>query len=70
MTESSYVIANGERRPVTLPCTLDNFLKSQNLLPKSVVVEVNGEAVAPSEFSQRCLAEGDRLEVVHIVAGG
>jgi thiamine biosynthesis protein ThiS len=34
------------------------------------VVEHNGEAVAPSEFSQRRLNTGDRLEIVKIVAGG
>jgi len=35
-----------------------------------VVVEHNGEAVAPSEFSTRKLQSGDRLEIVRIVAGG
>jgi len=34
------------------------------------VVEHNGEAVAPSEFSHRRLNAGDRLEIVKIVAGG
>jgi thiamine biosynthesis protein ThiS len=34
------------------------------------VVEHNGQAVAPSEFGQRPLADGDRLEIVNIVAGG
>jgi len=34
------------------------------------VVEHNGEAVAPSEFSRRRLHAGDRLEIVKIVAGG
>jgi thiamine biosynthesis protein ThiS len=34
------------------------------------VVEHNGEAVAPSEFVQRMLQPGDRLEIVRIVAGG
>jgi len=40
------------------------------LLPRSVVVELNGEAVAPSEFAGRPLADGVRLEIVKIVAGG
>jgi len=34
------------------------------------VVEHNGEAVARSEFERRQLAEGDRLEIVRIAAGG
>lgn len=67
------VIANG--RSVALPdggaaCSLEMFLRSQGLLPKSVVVELNGDAVAPSEFAGRTLRSGDRLEIVRIVAGG
>ena len=64
------VIANGARVTAELPCPLEQFLRAQNLLPRSVVVEHNGEAVAPSEFSRRQLATGDRLEIVQIVAGG
>ena len=66
----NHVIANGRETPVELPCTVEQFLVAQGLLPRSVVVEHNGEAVAPSEFSRRQLQPGDRLEVVKIVAGG
>lgn len=64
------VIANGQPVPVTLPCTVAEFLLKQNLLPRSVVVEHNGQAVAPSQFAQRGLAAGDKIEIVKIVAGG
>ena len=64
------VIANGQEIVAALPCSLEEFLLSQELLPRSVVVEHNGEAVAPSEFATRQLAAGDRLEIVKIVAGG
>ena len=67
---SSFVIANGKPIEAKLPCTIEEFLVAQKLLPRSVVVEHNGEAVAPSEFAKRQLASGDRLEVVKIVAGG
>ena len=66
----SVITANGQRIAVSLPCSLESFLVAQNLLPRSVVVEHNGEAVAPSEFSKRQLAANDRLEIVKIVAGG
>jgi sulfur carrier protein len=65
-----FVIANGKPIEAKLPCSIQEFLVAQNLLPRSVVVEHNGEAVAPSEFSQRKLKAGDRLEIVKIVAGG
>lgn len=64
------VTANGQPIASKLPCTIEEFLVAQGLLPRSVVVEHNGEAVAPSEFSQRQLNAGDRLEIVKIVAGG
>ena len=67
---SSFVIANGKPIEAKLPCTLEEFLVAQKLLPRSVVVEHNGEAVAPSEFPQRTLNAGDKLEIVKIVAGG
>jgi len=64
------ITANGKQIETTFPCTLEDFLRSQNLLPRSVVVEHNGQAVAPSEFPSRQLRPGDRLEIVRIVAGG
>ena len=65
-----FVIANGARVETTLPCSLEEFLIAQKLLPKCVVVEHNGEAVAPSEFSRRTIQPEDKLEIVKIVAGG
>jgi thiamine biosynthesis protein ThiS len=67
---ASYITANGRPIEARLPCTIHEFLVAQGLPPRSVVVEHNGEAVAPSEFSKRPLHAGDRLEIVKIVAGG
>jgi len=68
--KGDFVTANGRQIESRLPCTVEDFLVAQQLLPRSVVVEHNGEAVAPSEFSGRVLQPGDRLEIVKIVAGG
>ena len=68
--EKNFVIANGREIEAQFPCSIEEFLVRQQLLPRSVVVEHNGQAVAPSEFSQRQLQAGDRLEIVKIVAGG
>jgi thiamine biosynthesis protein ThiS len=67
---TAFVIANGKQVEAALPCSLEEFLLAQKLLPRSVVVEHNGQAVAPSEFSGRQVQPGDRLEIVRIVAGG
>lgn len=64
------VTANGHIIPIMLPCSIEEFLRRQGLLPRSVVVELNQEAVSPSEFARRTLRAGDRLEIVRIVAGG
>jgi sulfur carrier protein len=65
-----FVIANGEKIAVGLPCTIEQFLLARKLPPRSVVVEHNGQAVAPSEFAERPLSDGDRLEIINSVAGG
>jgi thiamine biosynthesis protein ThiS len=67
---SASITANGEPLETKLPCSIEAFLVAQKLLPRSVVVEHNGEAVAPSEFARRQLNAGDKLEIVKIVAGG
>ena len=69
-TGSPHILANGKPIASRFPVTIEEFLVGQGLLPKSVVVEHNGEAVAPSEFAGRVLNPGDRLEIVRIVAGG
>ena len=66
----SSVIANGKTTETSVPCSIEEFLLAHGWLPRSVVVEHNGEAVAPSEFSRRQIKAGDRLEIVRIVAGG
>ena len=64
------IVANGKIVEAELPDSIEGFLIAQGLLPRSVVVEHNGQAVAPSQFTERLLKEGDRLEIVKIVAGG
>ena len=57
---SQGVMANGQQVGAEFPWTIENFLLKQGLMPRSVVVEHNGEAVAPSEFAQRAISAGDR----------
>ena len=65
------VTANGKGvESNSIPCSLEKFLIEQGLLPKSVVVELNGNPVSPSEFADHLVKEGDKMEIVKIVAGG
>ena len=70
MLSQETITANGKPVATRLPSSIEEFLVAQKFSPRSVVVEHNGEAVAPSEFSKRQLHSGDRLEIVKIVAGG
>ena len=71
MTPKQKVTVNGNLIETSLlPCFLDQFLEQHGFLPKSVVVEHNEQAMAPSMFAQRLVQDGDRLEIVRITAGG
>ena len=65
--EDSFVIANGGRISAELPCSIEEFLLARQLRPRSVVVEHNGEAVAPSEFASRKLAAGARRHLADLM---
>jgi thiamine biosynthesis protein ThiS len=61
---------NGESRTFTEPLILTALLADLGLSDKPVVVELNMEAIAPSEFGGCQLAEGDQVEIIMIAAGG
>jgi sulfur carrier protein len=64
------ITANGESFAVPAGQPLEAFLHQLGFRPGMVVVERNLEAVSPSEAAAVRLSEGDRLEIVRIVAGG
>lgn len=64
------IVANGQSFTALAGNTLGEFLASRGLDPRLVVVEHNGEALTPGQVPTRPLADGDRLEIVRIVAGG
>jgi thiamine biosynthesis protein ThiS len=70
MSESIQVIANGTQYEITRGIPLSQFLESIGLSPSLVVVEHNGQALSPHEFATVALTDRDRLEIIHIVAGG
>ncbi len=69
-TPAATVTANGRAEQVPLPCSLAQFLAARHLDPRQVAVERNGEVVFKSAYDSTQLADGDRLEIVKIVAGG
>ena len=62
---------NGEQRQFNanqLP--LPQLLEELGLSGHPVVVEHNGTALLPAEHSEAVISDGDRLEIVRVVAGG
>ncbi len=70
MSELITITANGEVYTLADRTPLAAFLENRGQAIERVVVERNGEALSPSEARTVRLADGDRLEVVRIVAGG
>jgi len=64
------IIANSERFEVPTGTSLADFVKERSLALERIVVERNGEPLTPGEARETVLADGDRLEIVRIVAGG
>lgn len=64
------VTANGRTYGVANGRTVAEFVRERGLEPRMVVVERNGEPLTPSALLATRLGDGDRLEIVRIVAGG
>jgi thiamine biosynthesis protein ThiS len=61
---------NGESVDARAAKTIAELVDRYQLPPQSILVEHNGLAVHRHEWTQRPLSEGDRVEFIHVVAGG
>ena len=61
---------NGERAEVDGLTSVSDLAKHFGLQPNSVLIEHNQTALHQREWSERKLAEGDRIEFVRVVPGG
>ena len=61
---------NGEQQEVQKGLSLRSLLINLGLGEKPVVVELNRQALSPSEFEGKILNERDELEIITIAAGG
>ena len=64
------ITANGKDFEIEANCSLSAFLDTIGHKAGMVVVERNKTAITPSEAEKTILEEGDKLEIVRIVAGG
>lgn len=61
---------NGERVDARDATTVAELVERYQLPPQSVLIEHNGLALHRHEWLHRPLAEGDRVELIRVVAGG
>jgi sulfur carrier protein len=64
------LVINGEERDLTGAGGLEQVVEALGLPSQAVLIEHNGEALRRDEWTGRTLHEGDRLELIRIVAGG
>ncbi|WP_043530983.1 sulfur carrier protein ThiS [Litchfieldella xinjiangensis] len=61
---------NGEKTTVDDAATVQALVESLGLAERRIAVEVNEEIVPRSQHSERRLADGDSVEIVHAIGGG
>ena len=61
---------NGEPRKIERAGNVAELIAELALPAPATLVEHNGLALRREEWSGRALAEGDRIELIRIVAGG
>ena len=61
---------NGESVDFREAKTIAELIDRYQFSPQSILVEHNGLAVHRYEWAERLLAEGDRVELIRVVAGG
>jgi sulfur carrier protein len=64
------ISVNGERTDTLGARTVEQLVERYGLPPQTVLVEHNGLALHRREWTERNLADGDRIEVLRVVAGG
>ena len=64
------VILNGKTFDLETGSTVRDLLLLLNLLDTPIAVELNGGALTRQEYSSSLLADGSRIEVIRLAAGG
>lgn len=60
---------NGKVEEIKSETVLD-LLKSKNVEPRMVAVEVNAELIEGDAYETTCIKEGDEIEFLYFMGGG
>jgi sulfur carrier protein len=65
------LVVNGKPAQIDDGLTVSQLLVDQNVkMPQMVSVEVNGQILKRSEYGQRLLEDGDKVEFLYFMGGG
>lgn len=64
------ITLNGTDRQIDTGLSVLELLRTLDMDPRGVVVELNRQIVRRPELAEVRLKQGDRLELVHFVGGG
>jgi sulfur carrier protein len=64
------VIVNGQAHSVANPQTIDGLVQELKLIPETLLIEHNGRALHRREWHRRAVQDGDKIELIRVVAGG
>ena len=64
------VFVNGQEKSCSASLTLFNLLIELEQANKRIAVEVNGEIVLRSDYENKLVVDGDKIEIINAVGGG
>ena len=64
------IILNGTEKNIRERSSLVEIVQELGLQEKTFAIGVNGEVVSKNQYEKIILHNGDRVDVVHFVAGG
>ena len=61
---------NGKKKEIESEISILNFLKSKEVDPKKVVIELNKEIIKTENYNKIVLKSNDEMEILSFVGGG
>jgi thiamine biosynthesis protein ThiS len=65
-----YISLNGQEADTRGAATVAELIRCFELPPETILIEHNGVALHRREWPQKPLTDGDRIEIIRVVAGG
>ena len=64
------IVINGVEKTYTSSLTLETLLNELDQSSKKVAIEVNEEIIPRSQYKNKLVVDGDKIEIINAVGGG